>query len=190
MYRRVVVPALLAIVVPLVLGLCGMAIGYYSKHVFDATVTKRPGLLGGWLPPSLPTGWATFLAIFFAVRMCVVRGGNRRECLLVALSPVIIVGIELAGLGMRDAGMSWPLLALGSMRPVLTGSTAPGTALSVHGEVGSWLNLVATAIAALWLYLFVARQPLRLPAADVAVVSSGGTASAQSVASADTDRHG
>jgi hypothetical protein len=182
MYRRVVVPGLLAMVVPLAVGLCGLAIGYYSKYVLDATATKRPGLLGGWLPPSLPTSWAAFLAIFFAVRMCVIRGGNRRECLLVALSPVIITGIAVAAVGIRYAGMSWPLLALGSMRPVLTSSTTLGTALAVHGYVSSWLGLVATALAALWLYLFTARQPLRLPAAGAAVTSPDETASAQTVA--------
>jgi hypothetical protein len=182
MYRRVVVPALLAMVVLLAVGLCGWAFAYYSKYILDATFTGRPGLLGGWLPPSLPTGWALFLAIFFAVRMCVVRGGNRRECLLVALSPVIIAGIAVAAFGIRSAGMSWPLLALGSMRPVLTRGTTLGAVLAVHSYVGSWLGLVATALTALWLYLFAARHPLKLPAAGAAVTSPDETASAQTVA--------
>jgi len=182
MYRRVVVPALFVMVVPLAVGLCGWAFAFYSKYVIAAMFTGEPGLLSWWLPPFLPTGWALFLVIFFAVRTCVVRGGNRRECLLVALSPVIIAGIAVAALGIRYAGMLWPLLALGSMRPVLARGTSLDTALAVHGYVGSWLGLVATALAALWLYLFVARHPLKLPAVGAAVTSPDETASAQTVA--------
>jgi hypothetical protein len=64
----------------------------------------------------------------------------------------------------------------------LTRKTALDRSASGAGRIVSGLMGPLSGIAALWLYLFVARQPLRLPAADVAVVSSGGTTSAQSVA--------
>jgi hypothetical protein len=78
--------------------------------------------------------------------------------------------------------MSWSLLALGSMRPFLTGAVTVGTAMTVHDYVGYWLGLVATAVGALWLYLFVARHPLKLPAAAAGVTSPDEAASAQTVA--------
>jgi len=182
MYRRVVVPALLALVVPLAVVLYHSAWGLYSRRIIDAALGKQGDLRAVWLPPALPTGWLLFLAIFFAVRLCVLRGGSRRDCLLVALSPALIGGVVLVASGIHRTGMSWSLLALGSMRPFLTGAVTVGTAMTVHDYVGYWLGLVATAVGALWLYLFVARHPLKLPAAAAGVTSPDEAASAQTVA--------
>ncbi len=117
-----------------------------------------------WLPPAVPMGWLLFVVVFLAVRMCVLRGGSRRDCLVVTILPVLTMGIAYAAIGIRMAGSSWPLLALGFTHPVLMGRVSAGGAIAVHEYVGNWLGICATALSALWLYFFVARRPVSLPA--------------------------
>lgn len=180
-YKRVVVPALVANSAYLAAYLYGATFGLWRKHMIDMLI-RREGPSSLWLPPTLPTSWLLLLAIFFAVRMCVASGGSRREALLVALSPALVMGVIHAVVGVEAAGSAWPSLALGSMRPALEGTTTVGTAMVVHDYVGNWLSALATSLAVYWLYLFVARHPVGLPATAAAATSPDATASAQTPA--------
>ena len=163
MFRRVVVPAMLVLAVPLAEALYLVAwTGYYRSSI-DRLVAGRGDMQSLWLPPAVPMGWLLFVPVFLAVHMCVLRGGNRRDCLAVTILPVLIMGIAYAAIGVRTAGSSWPLLALGFTHPVLTRTVSAGTAIAVHEYAGNWLGICATALSALWLYFFVARRPVSLP---------------------------
>jgi hypothetical protein len=155
MYRRVLIP--MAIAVGTVLGLAVLAdvFAMLERTAYDRIGTGYPVRL---MPPVLPaTGWLAFLGVFFAVRLCSLRGGTRRECIAVGLVPVVPGAIVWLTLVVTSPLPSL-LTVLGIAAPILQGYTTSGTAMMVRDLTAQVLGQLATCLAATWLWFLVSRQ--------------------------------
>lgn len=154
MYRRVAGPMLLAVGVWGGMALAAAASDMVTKMAMDDLVAGKTR----WMPPVLPfPGWLLFLVVFFAVRMCALRGGTRRECITVGLSPLVLGAVIYGFLLITYGGLSALATVAGIMTAVMQGKLTIGTTIAARGLMGHLLNLAGTCIAATWLYLSVGR---------------------------------
>jgi hypothetical protein len=155
MYRRVLIP--MAIAVGTVLGLAVLAdvFAMLERTAYDRIRTGYPVRL---MPPVLPaTGWLAFLGVFFAVRLCSLRGGTRRERIAVGLVPVV-PGVAVWLVLVVTSGLPSLLTVLGVTWPITQGYTTLGTAMMVRGLCAEVLGQLATCLSATWLWFFVSKQ--------------------------------
>jgi len=151
MSRRVAAPIALAVGVWLGLTLLGIGSSILTRISMDHLTSGEPA----WLPPIIPLGnWPLILAIFVAVRMCALRGGTRRECILVGLSPLIPAAPLYAYLLSKFGFAALPTL-VGLTSPVISGKLTLGTMIAARQYAGDFLGLIATCITVTWLYLWV-----------------------------------
>jgi len=151
MYRRVGAPILLAVGVWL--GLVVVSYGSYliGTGAMNSIAAGEPA----WLPPVLPLeGWPVVLAVFAAVRMCAMRGGGSRECILVGLSPLVPAAVLYAYLFSRLGASALPTL-VGVAAPVVSGHITLGAMVAARQYASDFLSLVAMCITSTWLYLWV-----------------------------------
>jgi len=140
----------------------GVSVGIALIAAGSDVLTKMAmdNLLGGkpaWMPPVLPlSGWLLFLVVFLAVRVCALRGGTRRECLTVGLSPLVL-GAVFYGFLLSRVGLSALGPVAGIMTAVTQGKVSVGTVMVARGWMWHFVNLAGTCIAATWLYLAVGR---------------------------------
>ncbi len=160
MYRRVGTPLLLVLGVSSGLTLLGLGSSFLARRAVDSLSTGQPA----WLPPILPLGsWLTFLVIFAAVRMCALRGGSRRECILVGLSP-LVPGAAFYVYLLSHFGVSALPTFAGFTSPVMSGELTLGGMVAARSYASGFLGFAAVCITATWLYLWVGRTPLSPPA--------------------------
>ena len=108
-----------------------------------------------WLLPVLPLGgWPILLVVFAAVRMCALRGGSRRECILVGLSPVVPGALLYAYLLSQCGFSALPTLA-GITSPVISGGRDFAAMIAARQYASDFLGLAAICITVTWLYLWV-----------------------------------
>jgi len=135
------------------IGLALLSYGSYilTKGAMDSITIGRPaGLL-----PVLPLGeWPVFLVVFAAVRMCSLRGGSRRECILVGLSPLAPAAVLYAYL-LSQCGFSALPTLVGLTAPVLSGEVSLGAMIAARQYASDFLGLAAICITSMWLYLWV-----------------------------------
>ena len=156
MYRRVGVPILLAAGVWAGLTALGLAATMLTRSTMNHLSSGEPG----WLPPILPLGsWVTFLVIFAAMHMCARRGGSRRECILVGLSP-LAAGLVFYGYVLFQFPASVIPTFVGSTAPYLTGGLDLGSLIAAREYASDLLGLAALCITATWLYLWVGKATL------------------------------
>ncbi len=155
MYRRVLIPMAIAVGAVVGLAVLANASAMLQRIAFDRIRTGYPVRL---MPPVLPaTGWLAFLGVFFAVRLCFLRGGTRRECTAVGLVPVVPGAIIWLAL-VVTSGLPSLLTVLGIAAPVGEGYTSLGTATMVRELTAQVLGQIATCLSATWLWFFVSRQ--------------------------------
>ena len=156
MYRRVGAPILLAVGVWSGLALLGLGLTVLTRAAVQSLSDGR----AAWLPPILPIGaWPIFFVAFAAVRMCALRGGSRRECILVGLSPLVPGAAVYAYLFSHFGVSALPTL-VGLTAPVTSGGLDLGDMIAARQYASSFLGLAAICITATWLYLWVGRANL------------------------------
>ena len=154
MYRRVGGPMLLAVGASVGIALVASGSDMLAKMAMDNVLAGKPA----WMPPVVPvSGWLAFLVVFLAVRMCALRGGARRECVAVGLSPLVLGAVFYGFLLVTSGGLSALGPVVGIMAAVTQGKISMATAIAARGYVWHLLNLAGTCIAATWLYLSVGR---------------------------------
>ncbi|MCJ7752379.1 MAG: hypothetical protein MUQ65_15035 [Armatimonadetes bacterium] len=151
MYRRVGAPILLAVGVWIGVTLLGFGCYFLTKGALDSLIAGK----AAWLLPVLPLGgWPILLVVFAAVRMCALRGGSRRECILVGLSPVVPGALLYAYLLSQCGFSALPTLA-GITSPVISGGRDFAAMIAARQYAASFVGLVATCVTQTWLYLWV-----------------------------------
>ena len=151
MYRRVGAPILLAVGVWIGLALVSFGSYLLTRTAMDSLTAGRPA----WLLPALPLGeWPIFLVVFAAVRMCSLRGGSRRECILVGLSP-LVPGALLYAYLLSQCGVSALPTLVGLTAPVMSNEVTLGAMIAARQYASDFLGLIATCITVTWLYLWV-----------------------------------
>jgi hypothetical protein len=158
MYRRVLIPMGIAVWTMVGLALTGAASAMYQKVSLQRITAGRPI---HWMLPALPaTGCLVFLGVFFAVRLCSLRGGSRRECIAVGLAPLALALIYCLVVAVSAGDLSWPLVAvaLGNIAPIGEDRVSIGTAMLVRTAITQLLGLAATCLSATWLWFFVSGQ--------------------------------
>ncbi len=161
MYRRVGAPILLAVGVWTGVTLLSFGCYFLTKGAMNSLIAGK----AAWLPPILPVGgWPILLVVFAAVRMCALRGGSRRECILVGLSPLAPAAVLYAYLCSQFGVSALPTLA-GITSPVISGSLDLGAMIAARQHATSFVGLVATCVTQTWLYLWVGRANLSPPSA-------------------------
>jgi len=151
MYRRVGPPILLAVGVWVAIALVSFGSYLLGRGAVDSIAAGKPT----WLLPVLPLGaWPIVLAIFAAVRMCALRGGSRRECIMVGISPLAPAAVLYAYLFSQFGFSAVPTLA-GLTAPALSGEITLGTMIAARQYAADFLGLIATCITVTWLYLWV-----------------------------------
>lgn len=151
MYRRVGAPILL--VVGVWIAMTSVSYGFYllGQVAIDSIMAGKPA----WLLPVLPLGqWPIVLAIFAAVRMCAMRGGSSRECILVGLSPLVPAAVLYAFLFSQVGASALPTL-VGIISPVLSGEITLSAVIAARQYASDFLGLVAICITVTWMYLWV-----------------------------------
>ncbi len=155
MFRRVIAPALIAVGVWLGVALGGAVAVFFERRMIDSAAA---GEGGNWMMPVVPPfGWLLPLAVFLAAHLCASRGGTRRECILVALSPLVVVGLLALVVIFHYAGTAAFSLGFG-VGPVVRGHVTLGTAIMARQYMRQFLGLAGTCLAATWLYFFAARR--------------------------------
>ncbi len=151
MYRRVGAPILLAVGVWIGLALVSYGSYVVGQRAMDNIIAGKPA----WMLPVIPLGnWPLILAIFAAVRMCAQRGGTRRECIMVGISPLAPAAVLYAHLFSQFGFSAVPTLA-GLTAPVLSCEITLGTMIAARQHASDFLGLAAICITATWLYLWV-----------------------------------
>jgi hypothetical protein len=165
MLRRVMQPMLLAIGAWVGGSLVGSVWSLADRRALDALRHGEPT----WTLPVLPDlGWLTFLAVFVAVRLCASRGGSRRECVVVGLSPLVLAALGYAVLIVSSIGLSVVLgRVAGFMGRVAQGKLTLGAVLLARDITARLLGLAGTCLAATWLHFWTSAHPDRQPAADL-----------------------
>jgi hypothetical protein len=155
MYQRVVVPMEIAVLTVMGVTLLGVASTTSQRIALDRVSAGEPG---HWMLPVLPTaGWLVLLGVFFAVRLCSLRGGSRGECIAVGLSPLVLALISYLAM-VAPAGLSAILSLLGSTAPISEGRVTLGTAVMVRATTAQLLGLAGACLGATWLWFFVAKR--------------------------------
>lgn len=153
MCRRVGAPILLAVGVWVAIALVSFGSYLLGRGAVDSIAAGKPT----WLLPVLPLGaWPIVLAIFAAVRMCAQRGGSRRECIVVGLSPLVPAAVLYAYL-FSGCGFSALPTLVGLTAPFFSGQLTLGAMIAARQYASDYLGLIATCITVTWLYLWVGR---------------------------------
>ena len=160
MYRRVIAPALLAIGVWFGVTVLNSLGTLLDRRIMDSVLAREAG---SWMMPVMPPlQWLLLPAVFVAIYLCASRGGTRRECILVALSPLILGGLVQILILFSAAGLSLFSIAIG-VRAVLSGDTSLGTFVMTRQSLRDLLSLGGSCLAATWLYFFAARRMRERP---------------------------
>lgn len=161
MYRRVVLPALIAAGVSFgAVAVEGLA-RLLNRHAIES-MFAAPGPLV--MLPVLPRfDWLVLIAVFLCVRLCAARGGSRSECVAVALAPIVVVGVLAMLLGLLLARL-WVLpLAFGLGYGIAAGGITVGSAVAVRELLQQSMGIGAACLAATWLYFFAVRHMQERP---------------------------
>ncbi len=167
MLRRVMQPMLLAVGVwvgsLLIRGVWWVADGRARVALQHGEPT--------WMLPVLPDlGWLAFLAVFVAVRLCASRGGSRRECVAVGLSPLVLAAPSYAVWIVSSVGLAALGPVVGFMGGVAQNQFTPGAAVAARDMTARLLGLAGTCLAATWLHFWTSAHPDRQTAADVSQI--------------------
>jgi hypothetical protein len=86
MWRRVIVPALLTAGGVMALVALGSGMAVFNRYWVEGSSQGRHA---GWPGPiPLPVGWLEIPIVFAGCYLCGLRGGTKRECIAVGLSPL------------------------------------------------------------------------------------------------------
>jgi len=154
MYKRVIAPALAA---------TGVWAATAALSLLGAVMDTRTlrALSRGenlWTVPAVGNlGWLVFLAVFFAVRLCALRGGSRRERWAVGLAPLALAAICYGALTI-SMGPFALLAAAGITTSLVRGGLSVGGFLAIRNYAAILVGLAGTCIAATWLCLFTMKE--------------------------------
>ena len=158
MFRRVIAPALIAVGVWCGVTLVSTLPPVLARRAIDSVAA---GQAGNWpLVPSVY--WLLPPTLFLAAHLCASRGGTRRECILVAISPLVVAGPLLLVMIFQQAGTSVFSLGFG-VGPVVRGDVTLGTVVMARAYMEHLLGLAGTCLAAIWLYFFAVRHMQERP---------------------------
>jgi len=166
MLRRVMQPMLLAVGVWVGSSFVGSLWALVDRRALDALARGAP--TPTWTLPVLPDlGWLTFPAVLVAVRLCASRGGSRRECVAVGLSPLVLAALGYAVLVVSSIGLAALGPVVGFMGGVAQNQFTLGAAVAARAYTVRLLGLAGTCLAATWLHFWTSVQPDGQTAADV-----------------------
>jgi len=163
MFRRVMQPMLLAVAVWAGSNFVHNAWAGAERRTMDA-LTHGVGM---WTLPVLPeVGWLTFLVVFVAVRLCASRGGTRRECIAVGLSPLALGVLWYAAVLVFSIGLSALASVIGYVGVIGSGRVTVGDVYPARTFAKAQLGLAGTCLAATWLHFRASSWQDRRRAAD------------------------
>jgi hypothetical protein len=151
MYKRVIVPALVAV------GACAGTAAFSFLGAMMDTGAIRALARGEarWTVPAVGNlGWLLFLVVFFAVRLCALRGGSRRERWAVGLAPLVLALVCYGAVAI-SIGPSALMAAAGITTGVVRGQLTISSVIAIRNHAAYLVGLAGTCIAATWLCLFV-----------------------------------
>jgi hypothetical protein len=163
--RRVWAPVLVVVDLWVAAEAISVAANLLAHRALIATAAGRPM---SWMPPFVPEwGWLFPVAIFLAIRWCAQHGGSRRECLLVAVLPMVAALLALTAVMVYVSGLRALLVPLGlGSRLVADGQMSIGDLNTAQRALSTAFTAVGSCLGAHWLYLHLAKHGHLAPAPD------------------------
>ena len=140
MWRRVIVPALLTMGGVMLLAALGSGLAVFNRDWVNSSIRGRHALWPGPIP--LAFGWLEIPLIFAGCYLCGARGGTKRECVIVGLSPLAVLVPLIAYFVMG--------LGFGS---VSAGTMPLGAAVARSAYISALLEWIGKCAAGIVLYL-------------------------------------
>jgi hypothetical protein len=160
MWRRVFVPAMLSVASWVGTAGVGALLGWTIRGAINSLLAEHPPESSlRWIGPVVPSlDWLVFVVVLLAVRLCARRGGSRAECALVGLAPAVVGALAYGAVLIKLTGLQTFSIALGSLRPVVSGGTTLGSMVTARVYLAELMGLFLRCLAATWLWFLVSTR--------------------------------